>query len=599
MQTKLWSILIGLTLLVVYSVGLSAGGIDDQNEVVTEYTKGRRLMREADYFGASKIFKQLEGRFSDSKNLDLFVLHRSKCDYYLGEFSQAAAGFSYYLNRYSGSAETPYARFFLANCQYRLGRGAEAITNYLSAYRLSRDSRLDDLVLNSLEAAFDNASTVTLDPILFEGIPEDKLCAVVRVAAPYLAQSNNRISAEKLLRECGVQMDRVQRESPKRPSSGDAFTIPMILPFSGELAGYGQEIYNGAVIAAERFRQESGQLIELVPHDTKGDPIEAARLAAKLSKDRRIPAAIGPLTSDAAAVTSATLACGSMPLVVPAATQAGLARLSETTFQLSPNIELQGLIMAQYAVDSLGADSAVIITSSAADHLRMSRAFTERFEQLGGEVIAVEYYRSRDKDFGPYLRDVKAMLWDRHPDSIFFTNEYGDTLDPDGIPVEIDCLYLPGSPQQLKQLLPQIRFYKIEGAYLGSDGWADNAVLRLGDNVTRDVVLPSPFISSTNSEEYTQFAAAYDTRYGKQPGRLATLGYDALRLISLALVETSGDRDKLIKVLAATRDFVGASGLITWSDQRENINMPLYRIIAGEAMPLTRTTTVADEPSLE
>lgn len=599
MQKKLWPTLLGLTFLVAYSTGLCSGGIDDQNEVVAEYTKGRRLMRGSDYFGASKVFKQLEGRFPDSKNLDLFVLHRSKCDYYLGEFSQAAAGFSYFLNRFSGSAEIPYVHFFLANCQYRQGRGAEAVKNYLDAYRISQDSRLDDLVRRSLEAAYTNASSVTLDPALFANIPEDKRCLVVRAAAPFLAQSSNRVAAEKLLRTCGEQLDRYQREAQNAPPSNGPISIPMILPFSGELAAYGQEIYNGAVIAAERFRRESGRLIELAPYDTKGDPIEAARIAAELAHDRSIPAAIGPLTSDAAAVTSATLACNTLPLVVPAATQAGLARLSETTFQLSPNIELQGLIMAQFAVDSLKADSAVIITSSAADHLRMARAFTARFEKLGGEVIAVEYYRSRDKDFGPYLRDIKAMLWDRHPDSIFFTNEYGDTLDPDGIPVHIDCLYLPGSPQQLKQLLPQIHFYKIEGAYLGSDGWADDAILRLGDNVTRSAVIPSPFLSATNSEEYTQFAAAYDTRYGKQPPRLAALGYDALRLISLALAETSGDRDKLIRRLAATRDFVGASGLITWSDQRENTSMPLYRIISGVAQPLTRATTVVDEPPLE
>ena len=100
MQKKLWPILIGLTLLVAYSIGLCAGGINDQSEVVADYSKGRRLMRAEDYYGASKIFKQLEGRFPDSKNLDLFILHRSKCDYYLGEYSQASAGFSYFLKRF-------------------------------------------------------------------------------------------------------------------------------------------------------------------------------------------------------------------------------------------------------------------------------------------------------------------------------------------------------------------------------------------------------------------------------------------------------------------------------------------------------------------
>jgi branched-chain amino acid transport system substrate-binding protein len=372
-----------------------------------------------------------------------------------------------------------------------------------------------------------------------------------------------------------------------------------MLPFSGELGGYGQDIYNGAVIAAEELRQEADLKLTLTPYDTKGDPLDAARIAAELTRDEMVLAAIGPLTSEEAAVTSAALACRSLPVIVPAATQAGLTRLSEGTFQLSPNIERQGIRMARYAVDSLHADTAVIMTSTSSDHLRMARAFAKKFEQLGGTVAAVEYYRSRDKDFGPYLRDIKALLWGLPPDSIFFTNAYGDTLDPDGIPVTIDCMYLPGSPHQLHLLLPQIRFYKLQTVYLGSDAWADPEVLRLGDDVTRGAVFPSPFLGTDNSEEYLRFAAAFDTRFGSRPPRLAAIGYDAFRLVGLAAREAGGDRGKLTAALTATSGYRGAAGRITLSAERENGYMPLYRIVGGEAEPLSPQTAMADEAETE
>ena len=95
---------------------------------------------------------------------------------------------------------------------------------------------------------------------------------------------------------------------------------------------------------------------------------------------------------------------------VAAATEAGLTRLSESSFQLSPNVELQGVVMAEYAVFQLGADSAAILTSTASEHLRMARAFADRFTELGGTMVAVQYYRSRDKDFGPIVRDIKGMI---------------------------------------------------------------------------------------------------------------------------------------------------------------------------------------------
>jgi hypothetical protein len=80
--------------------------------------------------------------------------------------------------------------------------------------------------------------------------------------------------------------------------------------------------------------------------------------------------------------------------------------------------------------------------------------------------VAIEYYRPRDKDFGQYVRDVKAALLGLHPDSAFFINEAGDTLDIEAVPASIDCLYLPGVASQLRLLLPQIGFYSIDAFYL-------------------------------------------------------------------------------------------------------------------------------------
>ena len=60
---------------------------------------------------------------------------------------------------------------------------------------------------------------------------------------------------------------------------------------------------------------------------------------------------------------------------------------------------------------------------------------------------------------------------------------------------------MPGSPQQLRQLLPQINFYNLNAEYLGSDGWGDQVVYKLGDNVTKEAVFPSPFLTAIATDE--------------------------------------------------------------------------------------------------
>lgn len=581
-------------LMLSFGSGL-AEVIDDDPDAVSLYARGKRMLREGNWFEAAKVFEELSGRFPQSDNVDLFLFNRAKANFYLGDYDKAIAGFSYFVRRFESSPELPYAYFFSGNAYYRNGQITRAIGSYIDGYLRSTEKRLDRLLLASLEGAFTNSSAIGLTITDFRKLPDEKKCRLVKILAEIYGQRGELRRAQELLDECDLSLDRESLTDAKTSRNRTRFEIAVVLPFSGELHSFAEEIYNGAIIGAERFRNETGKQLSLIPYDTKGDPIDAARIVSEISRSASVDAVIGPLTSESAAVASAALSCSSLPLLVPAATQAGLTRLSESSFQLSPNIELQGIRMAEYAVAELQADSAAIITSTSAEHLRMARAFSERFQQLGGSILAIEYYRPRDTDFGKLIRDIKSMLLGYHPDSTYFVNAAGDTLDPDELPARLDCLYLPGEPSALRQLIPQINFYNMSAAYLGSDGWGDEVVLRLGDNVTRGAVFPSPFLAVGSSQEYFEFAVLYDARYGRRPTRLANLGYDAIRLTCAAIKQGRASRDLITERLSANRDYEGASGTISFGKNRENIAMPLYRVELEQAIPLGETTPITND----
>ncbi len=572
-----------LLAVVLMATAITAEVIVDDDEAVALYARGRRLMGEGDWFRAANAFEELSGRFPSSPNLDLFLFHRAKALYYLGDLSAAQVAFKRFVVLYPKAPEIAYAHFFLANTLYRNSAGDPALASFMEAYRLSQDSRLDRLISTSLQSLFENATLISLQPDDFGALPPGKRCPMIRLAAAAMTSKNDLEGAGRLLAVCGEEVDPSTASDVAQQRRRSKFEIALVLPFTGELQSWADDIQNGAIVATEMLAEQDQLRIKLTSHDTHGDALDAARIISDLSRSNSVKLAIGPLTSEAAAIATATLACGDLPLIVPAATQAGLTAPAPSAFQLSPNIGLQGIRMAEYAVEQLAAKTAAIITSTSSDHLRMASAFAERFENLGGKVIGVEYYRSRDKDFGPYIRDLKSIILGHHPDSTFFVTPDGDTLDPDGVPAQVDCLYMPGEAQQLRLMLPQVRFYKVYGAYLGSDGWADDAVYRLGDDVTRRAIAPSPFLGVSSSNEYLEFAVAYDARYGQQPSRLACLGYDAVRLAARAAQAGDISRATLVQRLAATRGHVGASGLITCGPNRENIEMPLYRIADGMA----------------
>ncbi len=578
-------VLVVIFLLLPFGAVIASETIEDSQEVVSLYSRGKRLLRQGDWLEAARLFEELSGRFPESNNYDLFLFNRSKAEYYFGNLDKALSGFSRFESRFKNSEFVAHAWFFSGNIYYQKGRPANALEHWLNAYIDCNDYRLEELIVESIRLMIRGADKVNISTDIFSSIPVDQKCKLYDQIVPELKQRNEMMTAQSLLEQCGKTLSVSELARSQERTTNRDLEIAMLLPFSGELQAFGDDIYGGAVVAAEEYRKRTSKTISIVTYDTQGDPVIAARIAKELVNSLT-DAIVGPLTSDAAQVVSAASGCGDLPVIAPAATQAGLTRLSETAFQLSPNIELQAVAMADYAVMNLQADSAVIISSTNRDHLLMSRAFATRFADLGGTIIAIEYYRPRDTDFGAYIRDVKSMLLGLPTDSSVFINEEGDTLHIDAVGVDVDCLYMPGNASQLRLMLPQLQFYNIRGKLLGSDGWNDDGLYRLGDHITRLAVFPSPFLQPASSEVFTMFSAAYDARYGKPPARLSALGYDAVKLIIQAASKGGMSRDDLTANLSTIADFQGAAARVTFGRDRENIELPLYRIENGMAVPV-------------
>lgn len=584
--------IVGLTLIVTVGSAVSGGAetIKDTPEAVSLYARGKRLMRESNWLAASRLFEELAGRFPKSKNLDLFLLNRAKSQYYFRDYSKALAGFSAFVNRFPSSPFVGHVRYFAGNIHYIQGRANRAFNAWLLSYAETSDTKLSELLIDAITEALGNAESVNLSSRQFEPIEPSRRCELLQAIEAVISESSTGM--KRMLVDCDLN-------SAPRGSSDhdDALDIAVILPLSGEMQSFGEELYRGVLVAADILKAEFGTDIVVTPFDTEGDPINAARLVKQII-GTTTDLVIGPLTSEASAVVSAVLADKRLPVIAPAATETGLTLLSESLFQLSPNIELEGVQMADYAALTLGADSAAIIVSTQRDNLRMARAFAERFESHGGTVVSTQYYHRREKDFGGFIRDIKATILGLSPDSTFFVDEFGDTLEPDGLPAHVDCLYMPGSADQLRLLLPQVVFYNLQATLLGSDGWGDKAIYSLGDNITQGAVFPSPFLQRSSSQEHLKFSSIYDARYGKQAPRLASLGYDAVRVAVLSIADATVSRESLLGGLSRLSGYEGAAASVSFGRNRENIDMPLYKIEAGQPVYLGLGSSVIADSTM-
>jgi len=543
------------------------------------YREAHNLLNRGLYAEAWRVFSELSNYGTDIQMAAAYQYYAAKAGYHAGYLDEGLRGFNHLINRFPKSSYIPYGYFFAGNIYYRQGHTDKAVTSYVNAFKVSTDSRLDRLVIESLSGIASSAPPVVLENLALGSLEADRRCELLLPLARELIEKSNFQPVKSILTDCdSPEIGRVIEQAGRLLSQ--KIEIGILLPLSGELQKFGESLLDGIRLMIDKYTRETGQELTPVVYDTQGDRLEAARIVRRMLSSG-VAAAIGPLTSEEAAVGSAVLACGDLPLIIPAATEAGLTELSSTSYQLQPNLGMQGIRMADFAIDRLGADTTGILTPTAPENLQMARAFAKRFENRGGTVLGVEYFRTRETDFGPFLKDIKSQIVGQLLDSIVFINETGDTIEAEAVPVELDCLYIPADAGQLRMLLPQIDFYNLHTVYLGGDGWSSDIVYRLGEDVTKSCYFTSGRVESGMGDRAQQFMTEFDIKYGRQPGHLESLGYDAMALICEALRSGQYSRSEISHYLSTISDYEGATGFVSFGENHENVELPIYTIENG------------------
>jgi ABC-type branched-subunit amino acid transport system substrate-binding protein len=481
----------------------------------------------------------------------------------------------------------PNAHLLRANCDYRSTHLENAFAEYIRAYQMAQDRRLRELSKQSLLIMIE-AGYVPPDSSLAQ-VPADLRCPVKSRVAYLMAGRWNDNETAQFLGDCPA-FSGGEKHLPKRIEGRPL--IGITLPLSGPYAKYGQSILDGAMLADELLLQ-SNFPVDLMVYDTRADNITAAR-EAQILADAQVDIVVGPLLSNVAATASAMTSCSNVPMLVPAATEAGFAELSPGCFQLSTNVETIGRGMAQYAVKHRGMTTLAVICPATIDEMTMADAFADEAKRLGAHVLAVERFRPGETDFGPYINDIKEAILGPPQDSIFYINLEGDTLKEGEAPVSFDGLFIPATADQLFLLLPQLQFYRVTTSYLGTDEWNTGKVLKLGEKVLKDAVFYSSRAAMQQAAGYDKFAAAYDTRHGAEPDRLAAVGYDAVNLLADAYRAGMKTRPDIIAYLSGLEAYEGASGKITFGRDRTNLQLPLFNYHDDQVRPIVEQPIVKE-----
>ena len=208
---------------------------------------------------------------------------------------------------------------------------------------------------------------------------------------------------------------------------------------------------------------------------------DVVQSATELVEDENVVAILGPLFSSHAVKVGPV---ATVPVLL-GATGANVTETGDFLFLVASSNALQAKLMAQFAVDELGAKTAAMIWQNEDVYsIGFVEAFETNFMELGGDIVAKEIYETGDTMFETQLSAIK----DANP----------------------DVLFLASFPPEVPLLMQQAREMGIESTFIGSDGWDDSLMFENMDAIPH---LENSYYCTNFDPEVTTFISAYEMMF--------------------------------------------------------------------------------------
>ena len=187
------------------------------------------------------------------------------------------------------------------------------------------------------------------------------------------------------------------------------YFIAAVLPLSGQLSAFANDVLEGIQLAVEGAREEAGTpSIGLIVKDHDADRQGFLDDLSALLNDDRPLVVIGPMLSKNLPVMAEMAQKTRVPLITPTATLPNVRRLGNYLFSTSLTYAMQAERIATYATKEQGYRRFCILHPDTIYGRELARLFAQEVRRLDGEIISIEMFKEGDTDFGPQIQRLKA-----------------------------------------------------------------------------------------------------------------------------------------------------------------------------------------------
>lgn len=340
--------------------------------------------------------------------------------------------------------------------------------------------------------------------------------------------------------------------------------LGILLPYTGEYSRFGRDFEEGARLAIDEHNGSGGIPVSFVLGDTKADPITAVSAARRLIVEEGVVTVLGAVFTVPSIAAAVECNAKRVPMVAPLVKDGDLRNIGPWIFQMRIPVEIEATAVAELASGGLLLERLAILGPSTPEGERLAGLFKDEILRRGGDVVIVESFKPGDTDFREQLEAIRAKA-------------------PDG-------MFIPAGPDELVNILPQIRFYDLQIQLLGLSSWNSEKLLRLAGRELEGAVFPREGYFAKDAGAYERFAAGYLERHGtdgrskgpEEVSPVAAAGYFGAMAFLRAIDGGAVDREQVRKFLESELVANGDELLKTVE------SLPLVTVSAGKIRDFAR-----------
>ncbi|MCI5179795.1 MAG: hypothetical protein D3911_10855 [Candidatus Electrothrix sp. AW3_4] len=299
--------------------------------------------------------------------------------------------------------------------------------------------------------------------------------------------------------------DPEERAQRARNSQGDIFIalVQTSLPSNFLL--------EGVEMAIDEINQQGGLLdgrkLVSVIYDDKGDPVEAEKVARKITKNKNIMAVIGHRNSSAAIPASIIYEKAGILFISYGANAPALTQYSvHYTFRNIPTNNDYGLAIADF-IHKKGLKKIMLFHERDMTQRNLADIFKKEAVTRGIEVVATRSYFRNEKNFKELVNSLQKK---------------------EGV----DSVALFGLMPTAAYLLKEMNEMGVNLPVFGGGGMDYPDLFTIAGNSAEGVTLPTVFNPLYSDQKTRTFVKKFQERFNVTPDKWAAQGYDAVSLLA-------------------------------------------------------------------